>query len=123
MRRKPWSMQPIVIANVPSQTGISTRKREHASHAQNSNVTLRATVGPQPPVELQPAARFRDPRAIHPPTARLPRLLGLGHRPAGSLIGPGEAHRHELVVHRIGTDAALPSALRAPRHPCMGVTA
>ena len=59
------------------------------------------------PVELQPPPRLRDPGPVGPPFAGLPHGLRRVHRPPGRAGTARIAHRHELVVDRVGADRRL----------------
>ena len=66
-----------------------------------------ADAGALAPVELQPHPGLGDPRPVAAAMAGPPRLLGLGHRPAGGALVAGEAHGHEALVHLVGADDAV----------------
>ena len=105
-RRSVASSAATIVGSVLSQTGITTRNRDQASHAQNSQ---RRTAG-------RPAARRRSPTATTAP-ARAPtagtrgrcpaRHAALGRRdrpPGGALRARDSPSPASSLVHHVGAD-------------------
>ena len=99
-------------------TGITTRNRDQASHAQNSYVLRPADPRPVAPVELQPHPRLGHPRPIRAAAAPPARPPSPPRPPAGSTAPtPGTPSR---PASRCTTSARILPLLRSTSSSIFG---